>query len=76
MPRYEVQTYTLCDGWVNTWTVDDEPMTFDTPEAAEAEIDDFLADVTEAVEDGYMADGHDRADYRIVPIPESQLEGE
>jgi hypothetical protein len=31
---YEVQTYTLCDGWINTWTVDDKPETFECYEDA------------------------------------------
>lgn len=24
MSKFEIQTYTLCDGWVNTWTIENE----------------------------------------------------
>ena len=40
--KYEVQHYTLCDGWINTWTVDDKPEYFDTYEDAEASLAYFL----------------------------------
>lgn len=51
---YEVQTYTVCDGWINTWHVDDEPQFFDTVEEAKTELEDFLDDVAEAVAAGTM----------------------
>ena len=36
--KYEVQTYTLCDGFINTWSDDDEgPVQFDTQAQAQAE---------------------------------------
>jgi hypothetical protein len=48
-PRFEVATYSLCGGWENVWTVtggDDveRPMTFETREAAQAELDQHLAE--------------------------------
>lgn len=43
MIRYEIQTYTFCDGFVNTWTDDDEnPITFETREQAQLELDMYL----------------------------------
>lgn len=46
--KYEVLTYTLCDGWVNCWTDSDAegnatPSLFDSREAAQAEVDDYFA---------------------------------
>lgn len=40
--RYEVHTWTLCDGWVNCWTNcevgDERPITYATVEAAQSEL--------------------------------------
>ena len=44
MIKYEVLTYTLCDGWINCWSDGEEnKSTFDTREAAQEEIDDVIA---------------------------------
>ena len=45
--KYEVQTNTLCDGWVNTWTYLDSgsPIVFDTKEEAEKALADWLDDM-------------------------------
>lgn len=71
--RYEVQEFCLCGGWTNTWSYEDEegetvPSFFDTKEEAEAELDWFLKEMLEAVEDGYMEDCLDREDFKIVEI--------
>ena len=58
--RYEVRTYTICDGWVNCWLLDDKPQTFDTEAAAWAEIEEHIADLAlMAAEEGeeFDADG-------------------
>jgi len=43
--KYEVQHYTLCDGWRNTWTICEngieKPHVFDSEEEAQAELDEF-----------------------------------
>lgn len=74
-PRYEVQHYTLCEGWINCWSIinsDDSqtPQTFDSVEAAQAEIDDFFADIQAEIDEGSRAEdeGYDREEYRIVEI--------
>lgn len=74
--RYEVRQYTLCDGWVNTWSDDKGPMTFATVEEAQAEIDEFLADIQADIdagdrepEDGYSAD-----EFMIAPVDEPSNE--
>ena len=71
--RYEIQQFTLCDGWTNTWTVhnDDgtvEPKTFSSFQAAQAALDEFLAEILEEIEVGQLpADaGFERSEFRIV----------
>ena len=56
---YEVQTYTLCDGWTNTWRVNDELEFFDSFAEAVDALDDHLLDL----DDNQM--DYDRGDYRI-----------
>ena len=55
--KYEVQHYTLCDGWTNTWTISDEngieqPEVFDNEEEAQAELDAFFQEVEEEIQSG------------------------
>lgn len=71
--RYEVQTDTICDGWVNTWhEYDDDnnevPMTFDTFEAAVEELDEHLYDMQKAYNMGDISTPEDRDNFRIVEI--------
>jgi len=60
--RYEVLTDTFCDGWVNTWSADDQPHIFNSLAEAQAELDNFLLDSE--------ADGLDysRDQYKIVEV--------
>lgn len=71
--RYEVQHYTLCDGWINTWSDYDEdgnetPSTYDSFEDALNELDSFLDDEQEAFEEGNIESPYDREEFRIVEI--------
>lgn len=66
--RYEVQTLTICDGWINTWTSDGDPEYFDTYEEAECALHEFLADIKEAREEGFFADDYEGEDYRIAKV--------
>jgi len=59
---YEVQTYTLCDGWTNTWTIDDKPETFECYEDA---IQAIEMHIKESEEDGM---DEDRDDFRAVKL--------
>jgi len=62
---YEVQTYTLCQGWVNLWTDKGSTLvTFATREEAQAELQDFLGELTRAVQLGHL-DDFNPDDYRI-----------
>ena len=71
--RYEVQHYTLCDGWINTWSDYDEdgnekPSTYDSFEDAINELDSFLDDEQEAFEEGNIESPYDRDEFRIVEV--------
>ena len=65
---YEVQTYTICEGWINCGTVDDKPQTFETWAAAQAELDEFFDDIAAEIASGDRApdEDYDPEDYRIV----------
>ncbi len=71
---YEVQIYTLCDGWTNTWKVIAEdgtetPETFATAAEAQAALDEFLAEIQAEIEAGQREpwESYDREEFRIVP---------
>ena len=68
MTLYEVQEFNLCGGWANNWSYDDKPTTFDSREAAQAELDAFLADCVDEMRDGNMPDAPDREEFRIVEV--------
>jgi len=52
---YEIQTYTLCDGYVNTWlNCDDKPIKYATRKQAMADLRDYFADCQGAVDDGFL----------------------
>lgn len=70
---YEVQTLTICDGWINTWTVHhpdgtSEPETFGTAQEAQAALDEFIADIQAEIDAGqHTADeGYSADEFRIV----------
>lgn len=60
--RYEVHTYTHCQGWVNCWTVTEEgeeqPDSYPSIEAAQAEIDMLLSDIEQEIKDGLRDADH------------------
>ena len=51
-PRYEVRHYTLCDGWINCWMLDDKPQVFESTEEAQLEIDEFFDDIQTEIDAG------------------------
>lgn len=67
---YEVQTYTLCDGWVNTWTINilfnkkfkTIPETFQSYAEAQKAIELHL----EEMEEDEMEE--DRENFRVVKL--------
>lgn len=70
---WEVQTFTICEGWINTWTVckhGQEPtaQTFATREEAEAALAEFLDDLAFAASRGDIEEPEDPANYAICPV--------
>lgn len=67
---FEVQQWTLCQGWVNTWSVDDQPQRFETLEAAQAELDEFFDDIQAEIDRGERdpEEGYAREDFRIEEV--------
>ena len=61
--RYEVQTYTIIDGWINVWTIDDVPVTFSSKARAQRELYEFFRDLPDQ-----MADCYSPEDYRVVKV--------
>ncbi len=54
---YEVHTYTLCNGYVNTWlNADDTPRQYQTHRQALIELRDYFVDNRAAVQDGEILD--------------------
>jgi len=73
MTLYEVQEFNLCGGWANNWTFEDEigkvqPTTFDSYEAAQNELINFIDDCIDEVRDGNMPDAPEYTDFRIVEV--------
>jgi hypothetical protein len=73
MAYFEVQEFNLCGGWANNWSFEDDtgnvqPSTFDSYEAARAELFEFLADCDEEVAAGNMPDAPEYTDFRIVEV--------
>lgn len=67
--KYEVQTLTVCDGWVNCWLDDDDrPITYNSEEQAMDDLNEFFEDQLEAIRCGDMSEAYDRTGFRIVPI--------
>ena len=61
---FEVQTWTICDGWQNCWTENDEPLLFETPHEAYTALAEFFEDLSHA----HMTDAYSVEDYRVVEI--------
>jgi hypothetical protein len=64
---YQIETYTLCQGWINIWSDDDVPVIFDTYTAASAELAEYLAELAHAVKVGHL-DDYNPDDYRIMEL--------
>lgn len=71
--RYEVQHFTLCDGWINTWSADaftGTPETFDSYEEAQAALDEFLSDIEDEVNAGQRTadEAYSIHEFRIAEV--------
>ncbi len=71
---YVVLQYTLCDGWTNTWFIEEDgisfPHTFESEAAAQTAIDEFLAEIELDIKNGERdpEDGFDAEEFRIAPV--------
>ena len=50
--QYEIHHSTLCQGRVNTWTEDDEPLRFTTINEARSELDEYLDEIDAEIRTG------------------------
>jgi len=66
--QYIIETYTLCDGWINTWSDDDGPTVFNSKQDAEAELAYFLQDEKQEYKNGNIAGLSDPDDFRIMEV--------
>jgi hypothetical protein len=73
MPKFEVQHYTLCDGWINTWSDGEtgEPTVYDSFEDALNELDSFLADEEEEYTNGNIESPYSRDEFKIVEVQDA-----
>ena len=65
---YIIETFTLFDGWTNTWSDDDGPTTFKTLKDAQSELAYFLKDEEEEFKNGNIVGLSDPEDFRIVEV--------
>jgi hypothetical protein len=73
MKRYEVQQFTLCDGWINTWNEYDDdnneiPLVFDSYEEAEEELENNLLDCVKEFRRGNIESPYEAEEFRIVEV--------
>ena len=68
MTKYEVQEFNLCGGWTNNWSDESGTSYFESYEAAQNELDSFLADCEADYIEGFMPDFPAREDFRIVEV--------
>ena len=64
---YEIQHFTLCDGWINTSTDENgDPVTYDNNDAACTELADFLAEAAKDYRLGNLGTLYTADEFRIV----------
>ena len=67
--KWAVERHSLFGGWeYDSMDEEGQPELFDTPEKAQADIDDLMEAVKEAVAKGDMASEYNRSDYRVVEV--------
>jgi len=71
--HYEIQHYTLIDGWINTWAYAEgdgvmHPETFATADEAQAALDEFFEDLEEEVQAG-QSGPYSRDEFRVRHVP-------
>lgn len=68
--KYEVQQYSLCEGWANNWSIEEDgiskPVVFDTEEQAQQALNEFFQEMAEEIASGDS--GYHREEFRIRPV--------
>jgi hypothetical protein len=72
--KYVVEHQTLCDGWINTWSVDDEPEVFNSYEEAQNALDWFLKEEKKAFKRGEIDNMYEADEFRISELKEKNDE--
>jgi hypothetical protein len=68
MKKYIIEVNTYCDGWINTWTDDDQkPVVFDTLQEAKNELAIYLIELGIDADLGNIVD-YNPEDFRITEI--------
>jgi hypothetical protein len=66
--RYQIEHFTLCDGWVNTWRDDSTtPVTFASYDEALKELNEYYKELNEDVESGSI-EPYNMCDFRIAEV--------
>jgi hypothetical protein len=64
--RYQIEHFTLCDGWINTWRDDSAtPVTFASYDEAIKELNEYFSELSEEVESGFI-EPYNLSDFRIA----------
>ena len=71
--KYEVQHWTLCNSWINTWTVTDSegnesPSYFPSYAQAQAALSDFLKEELIEYQNGNIESPYTSEEFRITPV--------
>ncbi len=66
--KFEVQTNTICGGWVNCWHENEQLLYFISHEKAQEAIDDFIETMEMGVAEGYLSIANTPDDYKIVEV--------
>jgi|TARA_R110000824_G_scaffold20454_2_gene76969 hypothetical protein len=73
--KYEVQHETWFDGWINASTTQDAdgneiPLVFDTHAEAQADIDEYLGEITDQIKSGERKadEGYDLDEFRVAEV--------
>jgi hypothetical protein len=72
--KWEIQHFTLLQGWVNTWTEEFDgeelPVHFASQKEAQEALDEYLSDIQAEIKFGYRdpETGYSRSEFRVVPV--------
>jgi len=68
--RYQIETFTICDGWGNSWRDDtDAPVTFASYDQALKELNEIFSELSEEVQNGFI-EQYNMSDFRIAEVLE------